>query len=496
MLWRGRYPERYPQNPWYPGARHWYPRQNAKKRPRARISRRGHGHTDGNGMSEHDVTPALVIRTSKDGTPYWEAKWRLNGRQIKRRVPGGPAWAEQGPDGSWRPKAGRARTGTLSRDRAAVLAVGLVTEVAKQARAERELGAQASRAPMTFRRVSAEWLGWVARVKGAKPSTLEDYGFLLREPGHPFKRGNRVSEGRIMKAFGARDLREVTAREVEAFLSSLEDAGLKPRNVNKHRQVLCAVWEYACRADTYALPVNVAAQTDKRREPLPAALDFYEPHEVELLASVLASGEWRTDRPDLSIEERQARAAEDARDADLFRLLLFTGLRLGEARALRWGAVNLDDRTLMVRAALSAGVEVDPKGRAYRVTPLTSGAVQALERHRARSGDDFTSPADLVFCGRFGEPLDDSALRRRYKLAREKAGLREVKLHGLRHAAGSIFARQATAVEVRDFLGHRNLSTTDRYVSARMNPEALARLDEAFAPRSTSSTDAAPRTQS
>lgn len=42
--------------------------------------------------------------------------------------------------------------------------------------------------------------------------------------------------------------------------------------------------------------------------------------------------------------------------------------------------------------------------------------------------------------------VDDSALRRRYKAAREMAKLRDVKLHGLRHAAGSIYARQAAAL--------------------------------------------------
>lgn len=119
-------------------------------------------------------------------------------------------------------------------------------------------------------------------------------------------------------------------------------------------------------------------------------------------------------------------------------------------------------------------------GRARRWTPRATPAVKALNRHRGRSAGNFTTPDDFVFCGRFGEPLDDSALRRGYKAAREKAGLRDVKLHGLRHAAGSIYARQAAAVEVRDFLGHAKLSTTDRYVSARMSEEALARLDAAF----------------
>lgn len=59
-----------------------------------------------------------------------------------------------------------------------------------------------------------------------------------------------------------------------------------------------------------------------------------------------------------------------------------------------------------------------------------------------------------------------------------------MRLHGLRHAAGSLLARTTDAVFVRDFLGHAKLSTTDRYLSAKLRPEELERLDRAFAPRS------------
>jgi integrase len=71
-------------------------------------------------------------------------------------------------------------------------------------------------------------------------------------------------------------------------------------------------------------------------------------------------------------------------------------------------------------------------------------------------------------------------VRRRYYKACEQAKLRPVRLHGLRHAAGSLVARTNDAVFVRDFLGHTKLSTTDRYLSAKLRPEEYARLDSAF----------------
>jgi integrase len=160
--------------------------------------------------------------------------------------------------------------------------------------------------------------------------------------------------------------------------------------------------------------------------------------------------------------------------------LFYTGLRLGEVLTLRWADVDVQDRLLLVRRGLSAGQETLPKGRRHRFVPLPTPAVATLARLANR--DEFTGPDDYVLCNRWGRRLDASALRRRYKRGCEAAGLRPVRLHGLRHAAGSLLARTTDAVFVRDFLGHAKLTTTDRYLSSKRRPEELERLDRAFAP--------------
>jgi integrase len=133
---------------------------------------------------------------------------------------------------------------------------------------------------------------------------------------------------------------------------------------------------------------------------------------------------------------------------------------------------------ILVRRNVSAGEETLPKGGRHRFVPLSSPAHDALVRLLDR--DDFTALDDYVIVNRLGRHVDASALRRRYKQACQQAGLRPVKLHGLRHAAGSLVARTSDPVFVRDFLGHSKLSTTDRYVSAKLRPEEFERLDRAF----------------
>lgn len=405
-----------------------------------------------------EMTPPynLIVRAGKSGVPFYEAKWRSGGRQFKRRL--GEAWLEVGPDGGWAPRRGRLKPGfvdeRLAHERAREVIArveGDLADAEAAARENRERG-------ITVRQLAAEWLEWQREVKQVKPATLVDYGGLLKEPGLPYARGMRRTHGRIMVAFGDRPIGKVTTREVSDFLRGLDREGLTPRNVNKHRQTLAVMFRYACRVDTYALPLNPVDATDKRREPPPPALDYYEVEEAEALA-------------------REAERT-DEQDAELYRILFYTGLRVGEAVVLRWSDVDLPARTILVRRGLSAGVESLPKGRRHRFVPLAQPAAEALARLSSRG--DFTQPEDYVFANDAGARMDISALRRRYKRACAAAGLRSVNLHGLRHAAGSIVARTTDPVFVRDMLGHAKLTTTDRYLGAKLRPEELARLDAAF----------------
>lgn len=436
-------------------------------------------------MEPREVQQTNLIvfpRAGAQSKVYWDARWRYRRdntepwKLIQRRL--GVAWQEQDAAGRWQKRRGRCPDGWLDERAANIAAVAAMEQHAQRVADAQQAEQEAAERRLTVREIAAEWLEWLSEVRGAKPSTVQDYEFLLREPGIPYKRGDKVSAGRIMTALGDRRYDQVTAAEVSKFLRVLDREGLTPRNVNKYRQVLAAIFGYACRADAYGLAVNPVAGTDKRREDPPAALDYYEVHEVEALARCCEQGRHHPHTPAMDPSEIEARRWEDHRDADLFRLLFYTGLRIGEALALRIAAVDLDARLLLVRAGVSAGQETSPKGRRHRFVPLSTPAQQALARLLNR--DEFSSPEDYVIVNRLGRRLDASAVRRRYKKACVQAGLRPVRLHGLRHAAGSLVARTNDPVFVRDFLGHSKLATTDRYVSAKLRPEEFERLDRAF----------------
>jgi integrase len=425
-------------------------------------------------------TSRPFVRQRASG-PFWYAKWSRNGSPVIRSL--GRAWVEQDGDTGWHRRRGRAPHGVLTETEAGARMLELVRAHDEEQRRLEADAEERRRRGVTFRELADEWLLYLEREKGAKPSTLRDYRWLLAEPGQAHRRGAGAAPGVMMRSLGDRPVNQLTTREIADYLRSLDKAGASPRTVNKHRQVVSAVFGFGMREDTYRLPGNPASGTNRRREPPPAVLDFYEPEEIEAIARAAGAGAHRRiTKPRLDDAERAARAREDDQDAELFRIAAYTGLRLGELLALRWEDVHLVDRRLVVHRAFSDRVEGPTKSWQARFLPLADVAAESLARRAERVV--VTGAEDYVFCNRLGRPLDGSALRRRFKAAAQSAELRVLRFHALRHGAGSLVARKADARWVQGFLGHSKLTTTERYLHAKARPEDVGLLNSVFAPRS------------
>jgi integrase len=205
-----------------------------------------------------------------------------------------------------------------------------------------------------------------------------------------------------MSAFGERAVNAITTKDVADYLRRLDKAGATPRTVNKHRQVISAIYGYGMREDTYRLTLNPAAATTKRREPPLAVLDFYETEEVEAIARAAEAGAHReVTRLTYNDSELGARAGEDRQDAELYRIATYTGLRLGELLALRWADVNLVDRRLVVHRAFSDRIEGPTKGWQARFVPIADPAAESFARLAERG--EFLGASDYVFGSRLGQ---------------------------------------------------------------------------------------------
>jgi integrase len=133
---------------------------------------------------------------------------------------------------------------------------------------------------------------------------------------------------------------------------------------------------------------------------------------------------------------------------------------------------------IRVRASYSAGALTTPKSGKVRSVPMASQVAQALaklSRRGFRTGDD-----DLVFLGVLGSYVDGSALRRRYDAALERAGLRRLRFHDLRHTFGTRMIAKADVRRVQEWMGHADIQTTMKYLHYAPRAEDAALVDEAF----------------
>jgi cytochrome P450 len=134
--------------------------------------------------SEPLPSPSLVVR-DHNGEPFYEAFFRHDGRQVKRRI--GPAWLQRTGD-VWTRRRGRPQTGFYDQRSATVRAAQLVGEYAQAVADAREAARRDAQRAVTFRVIAADYLVHIEKVKGAKPGTVRDYQRLLAEPGAPSRR--------------------------------------------------------------------------------------------------------------------------------------------------------------------------------------------------------------------------------------------------------------------------------------------------------------------
>jgi integrase/recombinase XerC len=155
-----------------------------------------------------------------------------------------------------------------------------------------------------------------------------------------------------------------------------------------------------------------------------------------------------------SLDRRRA----PARDRALLELLYGSGVRVGEAAALRLEDLDPYTRTLRVRG----------KGGRERIVPLTAAAFGALDDLFSERGVRAGPGADgkrAVFAGKSGRPLTARTLRRivtRYLPASSERGAASP--HALRHSfATHLLDHGADLRAVQELLGHARLATTAVY---------------------------------
>jgi integrase len=364
-----------------------------------------------------------VYRLERKRATAWYAKYRLpDGRQVQKKL--GPAWT----------KRGRPQVGYFTKQ----MAQAWLDETPATAR-RGELAGMV-RTGTTFAEAADEWLRYVESERACKPATVKDYRNMTRL---------------LERSFGDLFIEDITTESIEHWKGDFtRERNPSNTTLQKYLVTLHGVFKRATRV--YGLPRNPVAQVERPRLPRRAGIDVFSREEVMALV----------------------RAAENELDRVLYLTAAFTGLRLGELLALRWEDVDFEADAIRVRRNYTAGREGTPKSGRGRAVPMMEEVAHALARIGRR--ERFVGDQDLVFCDPLGRRLAYKSLSRRYRDALDRANLRQLRFHDLRHTFGTHAIRHADPREVMEWMGHADLATTQKYLAYKPRRDAARRLSAAF----------------
>jgi integrase len=320
---------------------------------------------------------------------------------------------------------------------------------------ELEQGTLGTSKTETFQAYAQWWLENVKTLR-VRTSTLTDYQDRLNRNVYP--------------AFGSRRLADITARDIEEWLVFLARQNKATATINGSKQVLGAVLEHAYRqgiiAKNPALMVSRLSRTAERQTSV--------------------RHPWTKDETALAL-----RMAQDT-PLDLFmHFALIFGLRRGEILGLQWDDFDFHNAIIHIRRTLkeersfnsdgTASVQIAhslPKAKSsQRKLFLTPILLQAIQRHRSfiqnlqsQAGDRWVD-TPYVFQSSVGTPVSPSNMSKAFKKSVQNKGLREIRVHDMRHTAAVLGLEAGVRLEaVSQGLGHSRIDITKSVYAPYVQP--------------------------
>lgn len=309
--------------------------------------------------------------------------------------------------------------------------------------------------PSRQKMLYGEWADkWIESIReDVKPQTLASYRSLLRthvEPKWGKRRMSTIETVEIKNWLGGLSRTGWKGLDENGHNSAKKGGPLSASQVRKIRQVLFASFEAAV-TDGYVAR-NPAEKTSVRPDPK-------RPARVLTGAQVASLAE-----------------AIDPRYQTLIYLLAYTGIRRGEAAALRRSKVDLANRHIVVDASVVELYDPDaPKSKVGATSGMITGTTKTGSRREVPLPQFLAamltehilglpaSDADpLMFTAPGGKELRTSWNGRYFKPALVAAGIDPAfRIHDLRHTAASLLISiEPNLKKISEWLGHSQISIT------------------------------------
>ena len=238
---------------------------------------------------------------------------------------------------------------------------------------------------------------------------------------------------------------EITCIDIQQYVNDLTKRGYGLSTIKKQMRIVTAPLKQASALHIIPADPGIGIR-------LPSRYNVAKP---ERLMEAYTDEEQTALRSVLSGRQRNGYAA--------IALMIETGLRVGEALALRWQDVQLSRKRIYVRNTVvrlankkQSFVQDSVKSESSRRTvPLTPEAIKLLERLYERRRNEW------VFTNSDGERLSYEALRYQTRIACQEAGIEYRGEHVFRHTFATNCYHKGIDVKILSrLLGHADVNIT------------------------------------
>ena len=266
----------------------------------------------------------------------------------------------------------------------------------------------------------------------------------------------------IVEDIGHKRLKTLSPDDVEVMFRRRCDAGLSKSSLSKIRTTLRIALQWAERREIVFRNVATVSELPPDAAPSP---------------------------PLKSMTSEQVRAFLSASEGThldaMWRIMVFLGVRPGEAAGLSWDDVDFANQLIHIRRALKRGAS----GELYIGVPKTMQSVRSLDApdevfdalrvrkrvqnvERLAAGEVWTNEEGLVFTTSVGTPTDPAKNRKAFDQVVTAAGLEpEWSPNSLRHTAASLLSDAGVPLEVvADQLGHKDTRMASLHYRHRVRP--------------------------
>ena len=210
-----------------------------------------------------------------------------------------------------------------------------------------------------------------------------------------------------------------------------------PKTVINQRSVLSQIFKFAV-ADGHikANPLTFVRAPKKRER----EIEIYSLSEFKKLITV-AEGKYK----------------------NFFQLLFFSGMRIGEALALKWEDIDWENDLIHIKRRVRHGIYDIPK-TGKRAIYMFPKAKEALINQKDLGGEEF------VFINKDGKPYkNQKSIDRKFKDYLKEAGLKDIRLYDLRHSFITFMLQMgANETWLMQHIGHKNILTTLKFYTGKL----------------------------